>query len=348
MLFLMNVLAPAHLLFWVTPDDMRKVPRVRVILDRGAPVEFEADTKFDQLKEWGWHSTGLCGFGLDEGKCPGFGEAKLVEIYDCESNVLVYRRSASARKDVRLLGVDYTIGQENPLRDAIFGEFQVSYFNVGAVPHELLRCMLDIQYTDSLFIYGGLLYGRYEEMLRERKYLRSILIGDPYIELARRILWLRRMADSARDEAQAWRIDHIREAVRFAAELDLGNPQALRKAFSRLEGRAYQFLGNPLTRSLSAGLPDESLAPEHWQVAIQNLSRFDVVGHRNFWDAYTATMLDVLDLDIAPPPERPVPEAVVALADALAEVRTVYSLVEMDLDLSDKVHDLVEKQWATA
>ncbi|GJD99992.1 hypothetical protein [Methylobacterium isbiliense] len=346
MQYFMNVLDPAHLLFWVTPNDMRQTPRVRIILDRGAAIEIEASVEFANIKEWGWHATGLCGFDVTEAICPGLGAASHVEIYDCETNFLLYRRIPAPQKDVRLLGLDYTIGQENPLRDALFGQFQISYFGVQSIPHELLRCVIDLHYTESLFVYGGVLYQRYEEVLRQRNYLRTILIADPYIELARRILWLRRAAEAAQDEAQRWRTEHIREPCQFAADLDLGNVSALRKAFARIDVPTFQWLANPLTRHLGSSLPDEVLRPEHWQAAIQNLSRFDVVGHRGFWDAYAATMLDVLGLDIAPPPERPVPEEVTALANALAGLSAVSDLVEMDFDLSDKVYSAVEKQWA--
>ncbi len=87
------------------------------------------------------------------------------------------------------------------------------------------------------------------------------------------------------------------------------------------------------------------MKPGHWMLAIDALSRFHVIGHQHFWGAYTAMLADVLKLEGPALPERRVPEPVLELAETLSRVKATIGLVEMDINLSDKVYTIIESQW---
>ncbi|GJD53290.1 hypothetical protein OPKNFCMD_6065 [Methylobacterium crusticola] len=344
--FSVNRFDASHLLLWLTPNDSRQTPRVRVVIDAERTLELEAWVPFPQLKEFGWHDTGLCGFEITDATCPGLAAASRVAVFDADSNFLLYQHAADRTcRPLRLFTLDYTIDQDNSLRDTIFNEFQMSYFGIREIHYDLLRCVFDGKHTDSLYLHGSLFVRRYEELLAQGEFLKTILIVDPYIELAKRILWLRKMEQIGREPSQSWRIDQLEAPCAFAAGLDFANPSALRKAFDRIDQTTYNWLSNPLTRDLSCTVPGEMLKSGHWSAAMDTLSRFNVIGHQQFWDAYTAMVSDVVGLSGTPPAERAVPEPVLRLAETLSRVRTTLALVELDINLSDKVYTIIEKQW---
>ncbi|KMO28176.1 hypothetical protein VQ02_32030 [Methylobacterium variabile] len=349
MRFNFNVVGPASFSLWIAPDDMRRTPRVRVIMDRTQEAVLEAWVPYPQLKEVGWHAHGTCGFTLNGASCPGLDQAERYDIYDADTNILLYRHRASAAyRPSRVLALDYTINQDNYVRDMLFAEFAMAYFGIHDIHFDLLRCIIDIKYTDSLLLHGSLLLKRYEDVVLTGDYVKTILVVDPYVELAKRILWLRRMAEIGKDPAQAWRVDHLQGPCAFAAGLDLGSLSALRKGFDRIDLATYNWLENPLTRDLSCTHPGETMKPGHWTLAIEALSRFHVIGHQHFWSAYTAMLADVLGLQGPTLPERRVPEPVLELAETLSRVKSAIGLVEMDINLSDKVYTIIEKQWDKA
>ncbi|MGQ8481206.1 hypothetical protein ACUTFZ_29580, partial [Klebsiella pneumoniae] len=74
-----------------------------------------ADVHDVNVKNWGWHSTGLCGFAITEAAYAGMAQAGTLEIRDYETNILLYRKSrllgATQR---RLFFLDHTLAQSNP------------------------------------------------------------------------------------------------------------------------------------------------------------------------------------------------------------------------------------------
>ncbi|AWB23990.1 hypothetical protein DA075_26470 [Methylobacterium currus] len=349
MRFNFNVVGPASFDLWIAPDDMRRTPRLRVVMDRTREAVIEAWVHYPQLKEFGWHAHGICGFKLNGESCPGLDQAGRYDIYDADTNILLYRHRPDATyRQARVLSLDYTINQDNAARDMLFPEFAMAYFGVHDIHFDLLRCIIDIKYSDSLLLQGSLLLKRYEDVVQAGEYVKTILVVDPYVELAKRILWLRRMAEIGKDPVQSWRVDHLQGPCAFAAGLDLGSVSALRKGFDRIDLETHAWLENPLTRDLSCTFPGEAMKPGHWTLAIEALSRFHVIGHQHFWGAYTAMLADVLKLEGPAAPERRVPEPVLELAETLSRVKNTIGLVEMDINLSDKVYTIIESQWEKA
>jgi hypothetical protein len=96
----------------------------------------EAWVHYPQLKDFGWHAHGICGFKL------AVGRAGAVPV---EQDVGV------AVEDVELRRlVEAGAALANHARDMLFPEFALSYFGIHDMHFDLLRCVIDIKYADSM------------------------------------------------------------------------------------------------------------------------------------------------------------------------------------------------------
>ena len=331
---------------WLAPDNPLAVSRVAVALDGRRVAEVPAAVAMPDLKAWGWHSTGICGFLANEEAVPGITAAKRVELYDADTNTLLYRRPL--RDDLiqgRVVLVNPGLEQSTAVQNALFHHFQMSYFSIERMPEETLVTIVNGLMT-SLLVAGRVAYARYEAFFYKNAFTTCVLVGDAYAELARRILWLRARAAMAASPAQAWRAHDLRGPIAFAAALPLEDANGLRKAFRSVEQDVWNFLSSPLTRTLACKLPDERLEAFHPSQALEALSRFQVVGHEAFFDAYAATVFSKLGLADAPPAGPETSAEVEALAETLRRVPTARALIDYDVVLSEAVRGIVAQQWS--
>ena len=78
---------------YVVPDSGGSVPSVRVRSDGRDLLVLAANEHIPALVQAGRHTTGLCGFVIDEILVPGLGSYADLEITEAETGVLVYRRA---------------------------------------------------------------------------------------------------------------------------------------------------------------------------------------------------------------------------------------------------------------
>lgn len=331
---------------WLAPDNPLAIARVAVALDGRRVGEVAATEPMPDLKAWGWHSTGICGFHANEAAVPGITEAARVELYDADTNTLLYRRPL--RDDLlqaRIVLVNPSIEATTAVQHALFPHFQMSYFSVERMPEETLICIVNGLMT-SLLVAGTIPYARYEGFFYKNGFTTGIVVGDAHLELARRILWLRGRARLAAAPDQAWRTHELRGPIAFADALPLEDVNGLRKAFRSVEQDVWNFLSSPLTRTLACKLPNERLEAFHPSQALEALSRFHVVGHEAFFDAYAATVfakVGIADAVAEAPSASPEAEA---LAETLRRVQTTRALIDYDVVLGDAVRGIVAQQWA--
>lgn len=333
---------------WVVPDNPLAIPRVAVSLEGRRVAEVPATVVLADIKSWGWHSTGQCAFQIDEVVLPGLTGADRLEIHDVDTNVLLHRRPlVGTPLQARVAIVESGIEATTAIQSALFPHFQMCYFEAGRLSEETLASILNGT-TTSILVAGALRLPRYEDALYRNGFTMSILVRDAYSELARRILWLRGRGELAASPEDAWRIAMLRAPVAFAASLSLEDPVALRKAFRSLDQETWNFLSSPLTRTLACSLPDERLEPFHPSQALEALSRFHVVGHEAFWDAYVATVFGKVGVETARPEAPATRPEVESLAESLRRVAPAQTLVQYDAVLSDAVRGIVAQQWGGA
>jgi hypothetical protein len=173
----------------------------------------------------------------------------------------------------------------------------------------------------------------------------SILINDSFVELATRMIWLQKKAKIATDPGQRWRLGGLLDAAVFAQEYDFESVRSLKRFFRMLPESAYHLLYNPLCRQLGTRIPGENFAPGHSIVAMEVLSRINIVGHKNFFTQFTQTLTSHLGLEVDVPPPPPVARDVSELADKLRTIKEAKDMVVFDAAINDAVYQVIEKNW---
>ena len=334
---------------WVVPDNPIAISRVSVVADGERIGEIPARFTDDALRSAGWHSTGQCRFVIEEPEFPGLAEVRRLEIYDVETNILIYRRVPDEnliRKKVVL--VNTSINPETVIQTAMFDHFQQSYFGIGKFSEEIARVLFESPFLTSSFQTGAIILPRFEGFLQGEDTLTTLLVHDPFVEMATRLLWLQARAPVAADPARRWRLGPLTDAAEFMAEIDLDDQKSLKRLFRMLPESAYRLLYNPLTRQCGTKLPDDRLHPGNSIVAIEVLSRVGIVGHRSYFKAFMTTLFDHLGIQAPAPTPEPIPEPVRALAERLRATKVAQEMLVFDIAMSDAVLNAVSKGWTNA
>lgn len=332
---------------WIVPDNPLAVSRVVVSVDGRRVAEVPAQLTDLTFKENGWHSTGQCTFQLTEAEVPGLAGLPRLDLYDADTNVLVYRRARKAGLvQQRLVLLNTSIHPETVLQAALFRHFQQCHFGLERLSDEILTSTLACRFAPSALLSGAITVPRYEGFFTPDLALSAILVHDPHVEMATRMLWLKALAEAAADPARAWRLGNRAEAALFSAEYDYTDVRSLKRYFRMLPEPAYHLLYNPLTRQLGTRLPDDRLNPGNSIVAIEILARVGVVGHRSYFEAFASTLFDHLGLNEPLPVPSPIPAEALALAERLRTVRAVDDMLVFDIAMSDAVTGSLAKSWA--
>jgi hypothetical protein len=333
---------------WVAPDNPLAVSRVRLSVHGKALVEVPA-TEFDAgVRANGWHSSGLCRFVVDEQLVPGLSGISTLEIHDVDTNVLIHRRygaDAVCNEKAILLGT--SVVPDRVLEARLHSHFRASYFNIEKFSEETLTLILNNPFLRSCVCSGSILIPRYEAAINAGASVSILLVQDPCVEMASRMLWLQDRVMLSEDEAQSWRLGELIEAVKFSANYDYGNIRSLKRFFQMLPEPAYRLIFNPLTRLLGTRLPDDRVLPANSIIAVEILSRLDVVGHRDHYEAFVESVFDRLGIESAAPLPLPTPirPAALELADRLRSLKLATDFLVFDEVISQSVRKAVQRSW---
>ena len=80
-------------------------------------------------------------------------------------------------------------------------------------------------------------------------------------------------------------------------------------------------------------------------IAVEVLSRIDVVGHRDYFEAFMASVFHHIGIEAPLPLPLPIPNETLALAELLRGMRFARDMVVYDTVLSDAVRASVSKNW---
>ena len=331
---------------WVVPDNPVAVSRVAISVDGRRIAEVSATIIDRGICERGWHSTGQCTFWITEQDVPGMAEMPRLEVHDVDTNLLVHRRVPKDEvSQTRMLLVNTSINPELAIQGLLFRHFQQSYFGVGKLSEEILQSVFGNRNVESCFMAGGLTVPRYEHYFPPDDTLTTVLVHDPHVEMATRLLWLKARAAIAADAEQAWRLGPLAEAALFASDHDFTDMKSLKRLFRMMPEPVYRLLYNPLTRQFGTKLPDDRLHPGNSIVAIEILARVGIVGHRDHFEAFVASVLDRLGLDEPIPRPEPITTEARDLAERLRGVKAVEDMLLFDIAMSDAVRSSVAKNW---
>ena len=205
--------------------------------------------------------------------------------------------------------------------------------------------MLSSRAVPSMFLSGALIVPRYEAYFTPDLMLTGILVQDPHIEMATRMLWLKARAADAAEPVRGWRLGPLAEAAGFTDAYDFADVKGLKRFFRMLPEPAYRLLYNPLTRQLGTRLPDDRLHPGNSIAAIEILARVGIVGHKTRYAEFASTLFDRIGLKAPVPAQPEPPPETQALAERLRTIKAVEDMVVFDVAMSDAVKGSLAKSW---
>lgn len=270
---------------WLAPDNLTAEPYLIVCLDDGRKrVEVPANRHRPDIKGLRWHDTGNCGFLIDPETCPGYDPARDVEVYDGQTNFLLYRRGPPDPAAIRLFHLETQTQPVLPVTERVSGAVQMIYSTVDIIGEQTLTNLLGQDFP-SIVVTGAVLYKSYESWLKQHEYRRSILLSDAFRDLAGRLIRARSLGEES-GALTSWRGLGQAAYLQAFADADLGDPGSIGRALKRLSDEDFFALANPTVRKLTTSVPNEPLKPHHIGQALDALAEFDLVGFDDHLDDF--------------------------------------------------------------
>jgi len=317
---------------YVVPDEFEKSPTLR-ISDGGAPLgEIVCREERPGIVAAGRHATGRCGFRIDNSAVPDLATKDNLELVDADTGIVVYRR----RKTTQV--VEQCIFR---LETHLFPlwrfdeqiEHRFRFFHKGVERHgrETAMQVFNLINATSLYLSGRLSFAAYQNLLDDR-FKCVVLMHDPFVELAERLLTLKHVAKFGDELLGPRDMISYGPAIEFAQQLDQ-DERTLRRAFDSMPKNVIAVLANPLTRQLSADSIDVPPPKNGVAKALGALSSFAVVGLRERPEGFLEEVEALLKLPPATLPPLPRFAAVEDLSAELRRLPEVELLLEDDLEI---------------
>ena len=344
MLFNLQQDQGAQLSVYVVPDAGGTVPSVRLRSEGRELLVLRANQEIPALVQAGRHSTGLCGFSIDESLVPDLAGYTDLEVTEAETELLVYRRPIpDVIPDTNLFRLEAHLLPLWRIDEALKTKFQYWYKGIDRFGLETSTQVFCLNACTSSYVSGRLLYKNYEFYLT--KGIRTVaMLRDPFDELAERLILLKNIG------ARAEQILGARDALTFApvieslAEYETLDEAFCKKYFRRASDEAITALANPIVRQLTAGTPDEMPNQSSVAAALDVLSSFELIGLRSASADFhqgLAELIGVAEAELPVVAEYP---RVIELGASLRGNGTAESILEKDLEL----HHLVETAFTAA
>jgi hypothetical protein len=330
---------------WVMPDNPAVTPRVIAHLDAEHHVVIEAFVYRPLLKQNGLHNTGVCGFALDDNNCPGLAAANQLQIFDADTNLLLYRRRpGTGITDKKLFRLESQLFRSAAVDDMVLPRFHMGYPGLDLFAEETIRSILALPYTQSIYASGRVFWRVWEPLLRDRGYMVGMLLRDPFHEMAERLLILK-LASSPQGGSI---IDAVGPVVEAAAghlrSIDLKNFGELEALLAAAPIELKAILYNPLTYQLTAQNAFDPPPMPAAAVALESLADMDAVGLREDSVSFLELVSAMLDLpEGLPAVSLPTSNTVVQWADFLRERPAVRKLIEMDIEVYRTAAGVIER-----
>jgi hypothetical protein len=331
---------------WVMPNNPAATPSVIVHLDANNHVVVEASIYHALLKERGLHNTGVCGFALDENNCRGLTASNRLEVYEADTNLLLYRR----RPDEGLINKKFFRLEPQLFRsvavdDAIAPHFQMAYSALDLQSEETIRAIIGLPFTSSIYASGRMFWRFWEPMLRDRGYMVGILLRDPFHELAERLLILKLVSSPEGDSIADAVGPEVQAAAAHLCKVDLRDISAIEAAVASPPLELRSIVYNPLTYLLTAANAFDAPPSPTTAIALESLADMDAIGLRQDTESFFELVSAVLEVSESLPPEAlPTSSTVVQWADVLRERPAMRRLIEMDLVVYQTAADIIERQ----
>lgn len=332
---------------YTVPDGFSTSPSLRVTDGDQELLILPCQEERAALVAAGRHETGRCGFMIDETMIPNLAERQTLEIYDQETDLLIYRRRPPQTTiQKRIFRLETHLVPLWRLDDRLGRHFQ--FFHKGIERHglETINQMFLLNYSSSLYLAGRIPFKAFENYIDE-SFTCVTLFRNPYTELAERLLTL----GIARKVTDKMQLLGARDMMTYGPALDFAEQikvdgKVLHRAFATMPKAAIAILSNPLTRLLAARTAEEAPGKGAVATALGTLSRFASVGLREGQELFLPQLAALLAIDAASLPMMTDFSKTAELSALLQEVPEVQLLIEKDLEVYHHTKSAIEKALA--
>ena len=341
MLFNIEVDEGSRIVGHLVPDSFSGEPSVRIAAGQQVLSVLPCREDRPALVAAGRHATGRCGFTIDETIISGLAQQQELELYDDETNILIYRRRRSSEViQKRIFRLETHLFPLWRLDDSVGKYFQHFHKGIDRHGRETTTQMFLLNNSTSLYFSGRIIFKAYENYMGEKTKCIALL-HDPYSELAERLLTLkhiRKFGDELLGKRDMMSYD---AAISFAEAIEIDG-KVLRRAFAKMSRMAGVNLADPLTRQLAARARDEAPSKGAIATALDTLSTFAIVGVRERQDLFLDQLAEHLGTDADALP--PIPElgATGELAEQLRRLPDAELLIAQDLEIYHHVRSAVD------
>lgn len=341
MLFNIEVDEGSRIVGYLVPDAFTGSPSVRVSDGKRDLLVLPCREERASLVAAGRHDTGRCGFTVDETIIADLARQEALELYDQETNILIYRRRAPSQvTQKRIFRLETHLFPLWRLDDSLDRHFQYFHKGIERPGRETTTQLFLMNNSTSLYLSGRLVFKTYENYI-DKSFNCIALLHDPYMELAERLLTLKHVRNVGAE------ILGERDAMAYGPAIDFAeaivdDEKALHRAFATMPRAVIGNLANPLTRQLAARTPDEVPTKGAIATALGTLSSFAILGLRERQDLFLAQLADLMGIaaDALPP----IPDFVRTreLAEQLKGVPEAGLLMAQDLEVYHHVKSAIE------
>jgi len=293
------------------------------------------------------HETGRCGFTVDDTMIANLSERQTLEIYDQETDLLIYRRRPLEQLiQRRIFRLETHLVPLWRLDERLARHFQFFHKGIERYGLETINQMFLLNYSSSLYLAGRIPFKDYENYIDE-SFTCVTLFRNPYAELAERLLTL----GIVRQVADKVQLLGPRDMLSYGPALDFADQikvdeKVLHRAFATMPKSAIAILSNPLTRLLAARSAEDIPGKGAVATALGTLSRFASVGLREGQEMFLDQLAALLLIDAASLPVMTEFSKTAQLSVLLRDVPEVQLLIEKDLEVYHHTKSAIEKVLA--
>jgi hypothetical protein len=318
---------------WLAPDNPSATPRILVRAQGYNDFEIEATIQRNDVLNLGVHSTGMVGFEVNETIIPELAKIENIEFFESESRTPIFRRYLPGRHIERNLFLfDCSVRPLEPVLAAARSKFVLNYPASERYAFETMLVILNNKSAKSIFVTGRTSYVRYAHYLENANFTSVALLGDPFEELAQRLLLLNLIQKSDASHLVSLFFSGIAPLADFARDLPLDDNKALLQRFRQATDAQREALASPMTRMFGCGV-NENPERRHVATALENLASMNLVGVRGQFPAFASLLAGIIGVDIIGDFDPVAHPTIRTLADRLSGISLVSDLLEDDIAL---------------
>lgn len=317
---------------YVVPDAGGTTPSVVLRAGGREILRLEANNTLTTLVDAGRHSTGRCGFIIDETLVPDLATYADLEVIEASHDVLVYRRRPAEAAEMQIFRFETHLLPLWRVDEAVRGYFQFWYKGIDRFGRETANQVFNLNNGSSTYISGRLQYKNYEFYLA--KGVKTVgILRDPYFELAERLILLKNIGSRAEEilgERDAMIFAPVIEAL---GEWETFDENFCKRFFRRAPTDVPAILSNPLVRQLTGATPDDMPNQAAVASALDSLASFELVGLRSQGSGFAAGLAEMLGVTSARiPPINEYPR-IIELGERLRQNHDIEGILEKDLEV---------------